>query len=409
MGVYEIKLPDVGEGVTEAELVEWFVEIGAYVREDDILASVMTDKATVEIPSPIEGHISWLGGVIGDTLIVGAPLIRLEVDGDGNLAAKEPEEKPALKDQPNQNRVKQAPSRSAEANASVNKVLAAPAIRGRAKALGLDLAEITGSGPDGRITHSDLDNFLQKHTPSVDDGAFQRAFQALGKAQSKALPLTGLRRKIAENMTATLRIPHITYVEEVDVTALEQARKSLNDVTQGGVKITPLAFLMRALALAIKDYPQVNGLYDDGDGVFHQVTACNIAIATDTEDGLITPVVHNVEGLNLSVCANEASKAAKTARDKKASRKELSGSTITITSLGAIGGIVTTPIINKPEVAIVGVNKIQTLPRWDGAKFEPRQIMNLSSSFDHRIIDGAVAAGFIQRVKALLEGPKELI
>ena len=427
MGEYVIKLPDVGEGVAEAEIVEWLVDIGGNVTEDEVLASVMTDKATVEIPSPVNGKVIWHGAKVGEIMSVGAPLIRLEVDGDGNVKpgdevpeaaptapAASPTEKnepappaaPVAKPQPNAF-VSPAPSpavSAAQAGAprpEGDRPLASPAVRKRASEAGVDLRRVYGTGPAGRISHEDLDAFIA-------GGAAAPAGTGLRRNLSvEDVPVIGLRRKIAEKMaTAKSRIPHITYVDEIDMTALEDLRKQLNETRrEGRPKLTLLPFLMRAMVKAIDDQPQMNAVFDDEAGVIHRSGGVHIGIAAQTPNGLMVPVVKHAEARDVWDCASEIARLSDAAKAGKASRDELTGSTITITSLGAIGGIVTTPVINHPEVAIVGVNKMQILPRWDGSEFRPRKIMNLSSSFDHRVIDGWDAAVFVQCIKALLEHP----
>lgn len=422
MGVWTIKLPDVGEGVAEAELVEWLVKEGASVKEDDVIGAVMTDKATVEIPSPVAGKISWLGAKPGDIVAVGAPIIRLDIDGAGNggdeapATAKAPAQMPAapepgsaLKSEPASTPVV-APLRNGAAKAAAaplraegEKPLAAPAVRKRAADAGVDLRRVMGSGPAGRITHEDLDAYFQSGGAAAVSARQPRA----ADMTITDIPVIGLRRKIAEKMaTAKSRIPHITYVDEVDMTALEDLRARLNaEKKDGRPKLTLLPFLMRAMARAIAEQPQMNARYDDDAGVIRQFGGLHMGVATQTGSGLVVPVVRHVEALGLYACARELARLADAARDGKCTREELTGSTITITSLGAMGGIVTTPVINYPEVAIIGVNKMQTKPQWDGQAFIPRKMMNLSSSFDHRVIDGWDAAVFIQRIKGLLEAP----
>ncbi|HXI86746.1 MAG TPA: dihydrolipoamide acetyltransferase family protein [Parvularculaceae bacterium] len=456
MGEFVIKLPDVGEGVAEAELVEWFVDDGANVREDEVLAAVMTDKATVEIPSPVEGKVVWRGAKIGEIVAVGSPIIRLEVDGAGNVKpgaapATAKEAPKAEANGPNGSAATtQAKSRTASSpargggvreadggggtarkapSASLRsaappqagehkgtpvakssgaprkegeKPLASPAVRKRALEAGVDLRRVAGSGPAGRITHEDLDAFMR------GGGAAPMAARARTADTSiKEIQIIGLRRKIAEKMaTANAHIPHITYVDEVDMTALEELRAKLNkERKEDQPKLTVLPFLMRAMARAIAEQPQANSLYDDEAGIVRQYGGMHIGVAAQTDNGLVVPVVRHVEARGLWDCAAEVARLADAARAGTCTREELTGSTITITSLGALGGIVTTPVINYPEVAIVGVNKMQTLPKWDGAGFVPRKMMNLSSSFDHRIIDGWNAAVFIQKIKGLLENP----
>lgn len=418
MGEYVIKLPDVGEGVAEAELVEWQVKVGDLVREDAVLAAVMTDKATVEIPSPVDGKVIWLGAEIGDTVAIGSPIVRLEVAGEGNVKggeapAPEPakqEEKaqpvapaPVRKEEPAP-APKPAPARalSGAPRAEGEKPLASPSVRLRAREAGIDLRQVAGSGPAGRITHDDLDAFIARGPQPVGKGG--------GLVQNNdvsEIKVVGLRRKIAEKMRISKsRIPHITYVEEVDVTALEELRASLNkEKRTDRPKLTLLPFLMRAMVKAISEQPQLNALFDDDAGVIQQYGGIHIGMAAQTPSGLVVPVVRHAEARDLWDCASEVTRLAEAAKTGTATREELSGSTITITSLGAMGGIATTPVINYPEVAIVGVNKMMVRPMWDGTQFVPRKMMNLSSSFDHRVIDGWDAAVFVQRIKALLETP----
>lgn len=418
MGTHVIKLPDVGEGVAEAELVEWNVEVGDVVAEDDIIGAVMTDKATVEIPSPVQGTISWLGAEIGDTVIVGADLIKLDVIGEGNSAeVSEEEVTPEVAAQPAEAAPVAAPPAPAPATATLpagqalaksdgGKVLASPAVRKRGQFLNLDLSQFKGTGPNGIITHEDLDRHLLSMKGSGAAVAMTPYDKPQG-AETTEVKVIGLRRKIAEQMSrAKSRIPHITYVEEIDVTELEGLRQNLNGSREEGQpKLSLLPFLMRAMVMAIEDQPGLNAHYDDENGIIHQHKSINIGIAAQTDNGLMVPVVRDVQKLGLWRSAAEVSRLAQAARDNTAKREELTGSTITITSLGKMGGIVTTPVINHPEVAIIGVNKMETKPIWDGEKFVPRQTMNLSSSFDHRVVDGWDAAVFVQRIKSLLEKP----
>ncbi len=424
MGEYVIKLPDVGEGVAEAELVEWNVKVGDLVREDMVLAAVMTDKATVEIPSPVDGEIIWLGGEIGEVIPIGSPIIRLKIEGEGHAIAEaptkaakidapatverpaepaKPESQPATTTQDSKPSVaKASPVFSTSAPRSEGeKPLASPAVRQRARDAGVDLRQVSGTGPAGRITHEDLDTFFAR-------GSQKPGVATLSPDNSvKEIKVVGLRRKIAEKMAiAKSRIPHITYVEEIDVTSLEELRAALNAKKRPDqAKLTILPFLMRAMVKAIADQPQVNALYDDEANIIHQYGGVHIGIAAQTPGGLVVPVVKHTEARTLWDCAAEVNLLADAAKAGTATREQLTGSTITITSLGSMGGIVTTPVINHPEVAIIGVNKIMFRPMWDGTNFIPRKMMNLSSSFDHRIIDGWNAAVFIQRIKALLETP----
>ncbi|MDK1490732.1 dihydrolipoamide acetyltransferase family protein [Sinorhizobium sp. 7-81] len=419
MGEFIIKMPDVGEGVAEAELVEWHVKPGDPVREDMVLAAVMTDKATVEIPSPVTGKVLWLGAEIGDTVAVKAPLVRIETAGEEGEAPPDsvPEAlaeavldepvavsaPPAAKAPPKPERTEPKPAPALREALDVSrKPLASPAVRLRAKDSGVDLRQVTGTGPAGRITHEDLDLFLSRGArPAPATTGLVR------KTAVEEIKVTGLRRRIAEKMTlSTSRIPHITYVEEVDMTALEDLRATMNrDRKPDQPKLTVLPFLMRALVKTIADQAGVNATFDDGAGIIHRHAAVHIGIATQTPAGLTVPVVRHAEARGIWDCAAELNRLADAARTGTATRDELTGSTITISSLGALGGIASTPVINHPEVAIVGVNKIAVRPVWDGTQFVPRKIMNLSSSFDHRVIDGWDAATFVQRLKTLLETP----
>ncbi len=435
MGIYVIRVPDIGEGIAEVELVAWHVQPGEEVREDQPIADVMTDKATVEIPSHVHGKILALGAEVGQLLSVGAELVRIEVEGEGNLkegadaaapvaapapaaaapvpapaaAAPEPQAAPAPAPQASAPAPAPAPA-AARAAAPVPRArkadeppLASPAVRRQALDMGIDLRLVHGSGPAGRILHEDLQAW-------ADGGG-----QPVGAASSQyterhgeeVVPVIGLRRRIAQKMQeAKRRIPHFSYVEEVDVTELEALRQQLNQrhgATRG--KLTLLPFLARAMVLALRDFPQINARYDDEAGTVTRYEAVHLGIATQTDGGLMVPVLRHAESLDLWQCAAGVARVAEGARSGRAARDELSGSTITLTSLGALGGIVSTPVINHPEVAIVGVNRMVERPMLRGGQVVARQLMNLSSSFDHRVVDGMDAARFIQAVRALLENP----
>lgn len=441
MGVHVIKLPDVGEGVAEAELVEWMVKPGDNVMEDQVLAAVMTDKATVEIPSPVVGKVTWLGAKIGEQVAVGSPIIKLDVDGAGNVkdADAEPKtngaghgRKAEPKPSPLSRKAGEGPgvtagqggmqvrrpsppvplphaeegsARAREEAINVprkesEKPLAAPAVRKRALDSGVDLRRVRGTGPAARITHEDLDNYFEHGSTAAARGRAP-------DASVKEIPVIGLRRKIAEKMAVSRsRIADIVYVEEVDVTALEELRGKLNaEKKPDQPKLTMLPFLMRAVAKAVKEQPIVNSHYDDEAGVVKQYGGVHIGVAAQTDNGLMVPVVRHVEAKGLWDCAADAARVADAAKSGTAKREELSGSTITITSLGPLGGVITTPVINHPEVAIIGPNKIRIVPHWDGASFVPRKVMNVSSAFDHRVVDGWNAAKFVQKIKTLLENP----
>ena len=430
MAEFIIKMPDVGEGVAEAELVEWHVKPGDPVREDMVLAAVMTDKATVEIPSPVNGVVRWLGAAIGDTVAVKAPLIRIDVVGDGEVTGDAVEtgtnaSVPAVDEAPPVDAGENDPGagtperrdatqgRSAGQTVSVSvalhatpsamlKPLASPAVRLRALESGIDLRQVEGTGPAGRISHDDLDQFVARGATLPQSGK-----TLVRKTGVEEIKITGLRRRIAEKMArATARIPHITYVEEIDVTDLEVLRERLNgNRAPDQTKLTVLPFLMRALVRACSEQPGINATFNDDAGIITRHAGVHIGVATQTHAGLTVPVVRHAEVLSIWDCAAELMRVAEAARSGAALREELSGSTITITSLGALGGIATTPIINHPEVAIIGVNKIVIRPVWDGSQFIARKMMNLSSSFDHRVIDGFDAATFIQRIKTMMETP----
>jgi 2-oxoisovalerate dehydrogenase E2 component (dihydrolipoyl transacylase) len=407
MGEFVIKMPDVGEGVAEAELVEWLVKAGDPVREDMVIAAVMTDKATVEIPSPVNGTVTWLAGEVGDRIAVKAPLVRIETGADvGHSQLGSVSETPTA-EVTEAGGPKPAPTAPALPTSTpgaplAEKPLAAPAVRLFARESGVDLRQVQGTGPEGHILREDIEQFLRHGTvPATARSGFAR------KTATEEIKVTGLRRRIAEKMMlSTSRIPHITYVEEVDMTSLEELRAIMNaDLKAGHPKLTVLPFLMRALVKAICERPDVNATFDDNTGIITRYDAVHIGIATQTAAGLTVPVVRHAEARDIWDCAAEMNRLAAEARSGRATRDELSGSTITISSLGALGGIASTPIINHPEVAIIGVNKIATRPAWDGTQFMPRKMMNLSSSFDHRIIDGWNAATFVQRLRTLLETP----
>ena len=398
MAQFTIKLPDVGEGTAQAELAAWHVNIGDMVAEDQNLADITTDKATVEIPSPVAGKIISLNGAPGDVIAVGSPLIVLETEAivQEALKANGHDLPPvAVKIEPTKaDSVKAAPT---------SKVLASPAVRERAKDLGIELARVIGTGPGDRVIHKDLDTYLlyqrQGASAPTSVGTARQGFEEV--------KIVGIRRKIAERMQESKRhIPHYAYVEEVDVDALEDLRARLN--TQYGPKrpkLSLLPFVMAAMAKVLPDFPQINAHYDDDAGILRQHAAVHIGIATQTSKGLMVPVVTHTEARDLWGMAAEVARLATAARDGSIDRRDLGGSTITITSLGRLGGIVTTPVINRPEVAIVGINKIVERPVVVNGQVVIRKMMNLSSSFDHRIIDGADAAEFIQRLKMLLEQP----
>jgi len=422
MSLHVIKMPDIGEGIAEVELVAWHVKPGDRVAEDQALADVMTDKATVEIPSPVVGTVLALGGEIGQVMAVGSELIRIEVEGAGNVkeataAAARPSAPatitaaaspavPAMAATPPP-RETAAASAARAARQPGDKPIASPAVRRRAWDLGIELQFVPGSGTAGRITHEDLDAYAARAPGARPANAGARYAE---RNDEEAIPVIGLRRKIAQKMQeAKRRIPHFTYVEEIDVTELEALRAQLNakwGATRGRLTLLPL--LARAIVLAVRDHPQVNARFDDEAGMVTRHGAVHIGIATQTDAGLMVPVLRHAEARDLWSSAAEIARLAEAARAAKVTREELGGSTITITSLGALGGIVTTPVINYPEVAIVGVNRMVERPVMRGGAVVPRLMMNLSSSFDHRVVDGAIGAGFVQALRGVLECPATL-
>ncbi len=424
MGIYAFKLPDIGEGVVEGEVVEWMVSLGDTVKEDDPILSVMTDKATVEIPSPVDGKVSKIIGEPGDILPVGGVCIEFEVAGDGNASttngdaestedAVTPvvEEKPA----PAESKPEPVPETTPEptapaapvARAAGTKALASPAVRQRAREANVDLQLVAGSGPGGRISHADLD----RHIAGGAAGA--TSFTPLGASSKSKLTGTeeikviGLRRKIADSMMASYSsIAHFSYFEEVDITALEELRQHLNATRpEGAPKLTYLPFIMQALVKALGECPECNALFDDEANVVTRHQAIHLGIATQTDRGLYVPVVKHVEAMDIWQSAVEMVRVTSATREGKASAEELSGSTFTITSLGRLGGLGATPIINKPEVGILGVHNAKERAVVRNGQIVVRRMMNLSSSWDHRVVDGHDGATLVQKVKTLLENP----
>lgn len=426
MGTHVIKMPDIGEGIAEVELVKWYVQVGETVSEDQTLADVMTDKAMVEIPSPVAGTVLALGGTPGQVMAVGSELIRLEVAGAGNAKAGAPA--PAVEARAEQPAAAEpvtavvappapaapvappcpvaspAPAQSVRREPG-DKPLASPAVRQRARELGIELQFVAGSGPIGQIRHEDLDAYLARGQASAPHASGYAA-----RHDEQTIPVIGLRRKIAQKMAeAKRRIPHFSYVEEIDVTDLEALRIHLNARhSQQRGKLTLLPLLIRALVVALREHPQLNARYDDEAEVVTRYGAVHVGIATQSDNGLMVPVLRHAESRDLWGNAAEITRLAEAARSGKAQRDELSGSTITLSSLGALGGIVSTPVINAPEVAIVGVNRMVERPVVINGQIVVRKMMNLSSSFDHRVVDGMDAAAFIQSVRGLLEHPASL-
>jgi len=411
MGMHVFKLPDIGEGVVEGEVVQWHVSVGDAVKEDDPIVDVMTDKAAVTIPSPVSGVISSLNGEAGDMIAVGSALVEFDSEDTPPaaepVAAAEPEVEAASEPEPEpetEPASKPDPEPAPAPAAPSGRALASPALRRRAREAGIDIAQISGSGPSGRIRNADLDAFI------AADGSVTRtepAAQSAERTDVTEVKVVGLRRKIAEQMTISkTRIAHFSYFEEADVTELETLRRTLNasrDVTQP--KLTYLPFIMLALSRIMPDHPECNAIYDDQAGVVMRHGAVHIGIATQTERGLYVPVVKHVEAMDAWQAAEEMQRVAGAARDGTASLDDLTGSTFTITSLGRDGGLGATPIINHPEVAILGVHKAREMPVVRDGQIVVRRIMNLSSSFDHRVVDGADGAALIQHLKRMLENP----
>ena len=413
MGKQVFKLPDIGEGVVEGEVVQWHVAAGDAVTEDDPIVDVMTDKATVTIPSPVTGVVTSLSGDVGDMVAVGSTLVEFDSDADA-APASEPEAEPEAESSPTPPPAPEpavdptpAPAAAKPApapTAASSRVLASPAIRRRAREAGVDLSQVRGSGPAGRVRHADLDAYI------AADGAVTGAASSsysTKRTDVTEVKVVGLRRKIAEQMTISKStIPHFSYFEEVDVTELEALRQALNaSRDESQPKLTYLPFIMLALSRIMPEHPECNANYDDQGGVVARHGAVHIGIATQTDRGLYVPVVKHVEAMDAWQAAAEMQRVASAARDGTASLEDLTGSTFTITSLGRDGGLGATPIINHPEVAILGVHKARDMPVVRDGQIVVRRIMNLSSSFDHRVVDGADGAALVQHLRRMLEHP----
>jgi len=421
LGTYAFKLPDIGEGVVEGEVVEWMVSVGDTVKEDDPILSVMTDKATVEIPSPVDGKVTKIIGEPGDIIPVGEVCIEFEVDGAGNASASteetetkpEPiaEPEPAKEEPKPEPVVEQTPepvaSSAPVARAAGTKALASPAVRQRAREANIDLQIVAGSGPGGRISHADLDRHIAGGAAGASTFAPVGATIKTKLTGTEEIKVIGLRRKIADSMMASYStIAHFSYFEEVDITALEELRQHLNSTRpEGAPKLTYLPFIMQALVKALRENPECNALYDDEANLVTRHEAIHLGIATQTDRGLYVPVVKHVEAMDIWQSASEMIRVTSATRDGKASADELSGSTFTITSLGRLGGLGATPIINKPEVGILGVHNAKERAVVRNGQIVVRRMMNLSSSWDHRVVDGHDGATLVQRVKTLLENP----
>ena len=433
MGLYQFKLPDIGEGIAEAEIVAWHVKVGDTVAEDQQLADMMTDKATVEMESPVAGTVTKLAGEVGDQIAIGSVLVEIETEGE-TAAADSTAEQPLADGavEPTKAQEEAIPTTATESplpperegksakregeglsesdmpspgpshsGGRGDKALASPAVRQRARDLGIDLSQVKTQGD--RVRHADLDAYLLYQGGSVSPrGAAPRG--------DETVKVVGLRRKIAENMQeAKRRIPHFTLVEEFDVTALEETRAMMNRDRGPNPKLTLLPFLITAMGKAIADWPMLNATFDDDAMVLTRHGAMHLGMATQTPGGLMVPVIRDAQAKSVWQLASEIGRLAEAARSGKASRDELMGSTITLSSLGPMGGITSTPVINRPEVAIIAVNKVQELPVIVDGELEARKRMNLSLSCDHRVVDGWDAASFLQAMKALIENPLRLL
>ncbi len=422
MARFTFRLPDIGEGIAEAEIVAWHIKVGDRVEEDQQIADMMTDKATVEMESPVSGVVVELAGEVGDQVAIGSALVVFEVEGEdeteapvaqrveaensGVEEAAAPEEAASPTTSPAaalkvDDRIAAAiPASDAGKPQVATKVLASPAVRARAADLGIDLAQVKAADGD-RIRHADLDAFLR-----YSSGQGYHAPHASRAREDQSVKVIGMRRRIAENMAASKRhIPHFTYVDEIDVTALEAMRGDLNANRGQRPKLTMLPLLIVALCRTLPDFPMLNARYDDEAGVVTRHGRVHLGMATQTDAGLMVPVIRDAQDKNVWQLAAEIARLAEAARTGKAKSEELSGSTLTVTSLGPLGGIATTPVINRPEVAIIGPNKIVERPVFQGDDIVRAKLMNLSISCDHRVVDGWDAASFVQAVKKLLETP----
>ncbi len=434
MAIYTFRLPDIGEGIAEAEIVAWHVKIGDQVEEDGRIADMMTDKATVEMESPVTGRVISVAGEVGDVVAIGSALVTIEIEGEADVGdgsstgsgraghveeriePQTPGEEPLPPTAPQPPAVlSEVETLARDVLTSLNtngdgasgKVLASPAVRQRASNLGINLAEVRPS-EQGRVRHSDLDQFLSYNAAG--------GYRSAGADRAdEAIKVIGMRRRIAENMAASKRnIPHFSYVEECDVTSLEAMREQLNANRGDKPKLTMLPLLITAICRALPQFPMINARYDDEAGAVTRHGAVHLGIAAQTPAGLMVPVLRNSHSLNLWQIAREIVRLAEAARSGTAKSEELSGSTLTLTSLGSLGGVATTPVINRPEVAIIGPNRIIERPMFvsdgmGGERIEKRKLMNISISCDHRVVDGYDAASFVQAVRKLIETPVLLL
>lgn len=427
MSIYTFNLPDIGEGIAEAEIVAWHVKVGDRVEEDDQIADMMTDKATVEMEAPVSGTIVAVAGEEGDIIAIGSMLVRIEADVDESAAEEDSAKSSAAAEsaamtppQTIENKVEVEPEVRTPApepeghataaeppksdvmtadNASPVKVLATPAVRKRAADLGVDLSLVKAQGE--HIRHSDLDAYL-----SYGSGQGYRPSGASLKRDDETIKVIGMRRKIAQNMAESKRhIPHFSYVDEIDMTAVEDMRADLNANRGDRPKITMLPLMIVAICKALPQFPMLNATYDDEAGLITRHGAVHLGMATQTEQGLMVPVIRDAQDKNIWQLAAEIGRLSAAARDGSAKADELSGSTLTLTSLGPLGGIATTPVIQRPQVAIIGPNKIVERPMIIDGEIQARKLMNLSISCDHRVVDGYDAASYVQALKHLLETP----
>ena len=407
---YVFKMPDLGEGTVEAEIVAWHVKVGDHIAEDQVMAEVMTEKAAVEVPAPVTGRVVSLAGGPGDMVRVGAELVVFDTESGEGFAesAPGPASEPAPQ-APTPGPSPQPPAAATREAPRASRVMASPASRRRAREAGIDLAQVQGSGPHGRITRQDLDAVLSGAVLAAPSApAPKRPSMTLAmRTGTEEIKVIGVRRVIANRMTDAKRnIPHFAYVEEVDVTELESLRQHLNaKAPAGSTSLTYLPFLVAALARVLEQYPQCNAWFDTERNTVIRHRAVHAGVATQTPDGLKVPVVRHAEARALWDLADEIKRVSEAARTGKATKEELTGSTITVTSLGKLGGIVSTPIINAPEMGIIGVNKAIERPVVLNGAITVRRIMNLSTSFDHRFVDGYDAAAMVQALKDMLEHP----
>ena len=406
MALFTFKLPDIGEGISAAEIVAWHVKAGDHVEEDQPIADMMTDKATVEMESPVTGTVLRLAGEVGDQVAIGSMLVEIDTEAEGEAVAPPPPPENVIEaETPGERLIEGSGSDeacaapAADQHGPAHHILASPAVRARAKALGVDLSQVKPAGE--HVRHADLDAFLLYNA-----GQGYRPAGASARRADEQVKVIGLRRRIAENMAASKRhIPHFTYVDEIDVTELERLRDQLNANRGDRPRLTVLPLLIVAICRSLPGFPMLNARYDDEAGVVTRHGSVHMGIATQTDAGLMVPVIRDAQDRNVWQLAAEIARLAEATRAGQAKAEELSGSTLTLTSLGPLGGVVTTPVINRPEVAIIGPNRIIERPVFRGKEIVAAKLMNLSISCDHRVVDGWDAANFVQAVRKLLESP----